>query len=181
MPEQCACKNEPVAQSKGYKKQICMNVNGRGYEVVVDTNQTLLSLLRDGLKLVGTKYGCGEGECGACTVLIEGEPVNACLVLAVRAHGKHIMTVEGLAQGDVLHPLQEAFMEGGALQCGYCTPGMLLSAYALLQKNHNPTDQEIAAALSGNLCRCTGYQKIFDAVKAAAKVMYPEGGLGGHA
>ena len=159
-----------------YQQRISLSVNGIDYNVAVETDRTLLSLLRDVLKLTGTKYGCGEGECGACTVLMDGVPVNACLVLAVKTQGKHILTVEGLADGDNLHPLQTAFMEKGALQCGYCTPGMLMSAYALIKENHEPSDKEISEALVGNLCRCTGYQNICAAVKTAAKMMYPEGG-----
>ncbi|MDR0840823.1 MAG: (2Fe-2S)-binding protein [Christensenellaceae bacterium] len=158
------------------ERHISFKVNGEAYALTVATNRTLLSLLRDTLKLTGTKYGCGEGECGACTVLMDGRPVNACLVLAVKADKSEILTVEGLADGGKLHPLQTAFIEKGALQCGYCTPGMLMSAYALLQGNHRPNDAEIADALAGNLCRCTGYQKIYDAVKEAAKVLYTEDG-----
>lgn len=152
-------------------KTIALIVNGEHYERTVATNRMLLDLLREDLALTGTKYGCGEGECGACTVLLDGQPVNACLVLAVQADGREIITVEGLSNGDALHPLQLAFIEKGALQCGYCTPGMLMSSYALLQENASPTDEEIAEALAGNLCRCTGYQKIYDAVREAAEVM----------
>lgn len=152
-------------------KTIALVVNGERYERTVGTGRMLLDFLREDLALTGTKYGCGEGECGACTVLLDGKPVNSCLVLAVQADGREIVTVEGLSNGDVLHPLQQAFIDKGALQCGYCTPGMLMSSYALLQENASPTDEEIAEALAGNLCRCTGYQKIYDAVHEAAKVM----------
>ncbi|MDL2213943.1 (2Fe-2S)-binding protein [Clostridia bacterium OttesenSCG-928-O13] len=158
------------------KTPITITVNGHVYESLVDNHTTLLEYLRGELALTGAKYGCGEGECGACTVLMDDKPVNACLVLAVRASGSTVLTVEGLSHGDDLHPLQQAFLDKGALQCGYCTPGMLISSYALLAENHNPTDDEIADALAGNLCRCTGYQKIYDAVHEVAEVMFPEGG-----
>lgn len=153
------------------KHQINFYVNDKHYEMEVDDNITLLEVLRDHLMLIGTKYGCGEGECGACTVLVNEVPVNSCMVLAVKAHGQRILTVEGLSKDGELHPLQKAFIETGALQCGYCTPGMLMSAYALLLKNSNPTQEEIKEAISGNLCRCTGYQNIFDAIKLAAEAI----------
>lgn len=158
------------------KMNIKIFVNGVRHELDIETNTTLLELLRNELKLMGTKCGCEEGECGACTVLLEGKPINSCLLLAAKANGKKVLTVEGLANGGTLHPLQNAFMEKGALQCGFCTPGMLLSAYALLQENVDPDDEEIGSALSGNLCRCTGYQKIYDAVREAAAVMRSERG-----
>lgn len=153
------------------KHLINFYVNDKHYEMEVDDNITLLEVLRDRLMLIGTKYGCGEGECGACTVLVNEVPVNSCMVLAVKAHGQRILTVEGLSKDGELHPLQKAFIETGALQCGYCTPGMLMSAYALLLKNSNPTQEDIKEAISGNLCRCTGYQNIFDAIKLAAEVI----------
>ena len=147
-------------------------LNGRKMSVLnVEGHETLLSVLRDRLGLLGTKEGCGVGECGACTVLINGEPVNACLTNAWKIHGKEILTIEGLASKDRLHPIQEAFVDKGAIQCGYCTPGMIMSAYALLKRNPNPTKDEIKTALAGNLCRCTGYKHILDAVHSAALEM----------
>ena len=153
-------------------KQIAtFKVNGKSLEVMLETHMTLLEVLRDQLGLTGTKYGCGTGQCGACTVLIDGEPALACLTLAVTVRGKGITTIEGLSPGNELHPVQQAFIEHGAIQCGYCTPGMVLSAKALLEENPSPTRQEIKEALSGNLCRCTGYVKIVRAVSAAAQKM----------
>ncbi len=146
-------------------------INGRTCEVIIDPRMTLLDILRDELGLTGTKYGCGTGDCGACTVLVEGKPVLACLTLATRARGKNIMTIEGLAESATLHPIQKAFIEHGAIQCGYCTPGMILTAKALLDENPGPSREEVKMALTGNLCRCTGYVKIIDAVVAAAKEM----------
>jgi len=146
-----------------------LKVNGEVYEVAVEPRRTLLEVLRENLGLTGTKQGCNEGECGACTVLMEGEPVNSCLVLAVEARNKDILTIEGLAEGQQLHPIQEAFIEHGAFQCGFCTPGMILSAKALLDRNPKPTEEEIRRGVSGNLCRCTGYVKIIEAIKAVAQ------------
>ena len=157
------------------KKTICLVVNGDQYEVAVEPRQTLLEVLRDSLGLTGTKRGCGTGDCGACTVLLDGLPVNSCLVLAVDAKGKDVLTIEGLADGNKLHPIQEAFIEHGGLQCGYCTPGMILSAKALLDENPRPTDEEVKSAIAGNLCRCTGYVKIVESVLAAAEVLSPNG------
>jgi carbon-monoxide dehydrogenase small subunit len=157
------------------KYGIELKVNAVTYPVSVEPWETLLTVLRRDLGLLGTKYGCGNGDCGACTVLVEGEAMNACMLLAVRMQGREIMTIEGLARGEELHPLQQAFIDHGALQCGYCTPGMILSARALLDENPDPTDDEIADGLAGNLCRCTGYKKIFEAVHAAAAVMRGEG------
>jgi len=134
----------------------------------------LVELLRDELGLPGTKHSCGIGHCGACTVLVDGRTVVSCLTLALTVQGRNITTIEGLAQGTTLHPIQKAFVDHGAIQCGYCTPGMILSAKALLDKNLNPTEQELKQALSGNLCRCTGYIKIVDAVVAAAEAMSKE-------
>ncbi|MDD2715487.1 MAG: (2Fe-2S)-binding protein [Candidatus Wallbacteria bacterium] len=148
--------------------KIGFKVNGKSYKLAGDECTTLLELLRDKLNLVGTKEGCGKGECGACTVLLDGRAVNSCLVPATQAQGKEIITVEGLEKNGVLHPLQRAFISEGAVQCGFCTPGMLISAYALLMEKKNPTEQEIKTALSGNLCRCTGYDKIVKAVIRAA-------------
>ena len=151
------------------KHQISLTVNGQIEELLVEPNQTLLSVLRDDLRLTGAKHGCGAGECGSCTVLLDGQPVNSCLVLAVSASGGSITTIEGLAEGGRLSPIQDAFVEKGAIQCGFCTPGMILTATVLLKENPNPNRQEIRAAISGNLCRCTGYHKIVDAVRAAAE------------
>jgi carbon-monoxide dehydrogenase small subunit len=149
-------------------KQIHITVNGTPYDLQVKPWTTLLNVIRDDLGLTGTKVGCGHGECGACTVLMDGKTVNACLVLAPEADGKEVITIEGLAQGDKLHPLQEAFVEQGGIQCGFCTAGMIMSAKALLDENPNPTDEEIKRGIAGNFCRCTGYTKIFESIKAAA-------------
>lgn len=143
-------------------------VNDEQRQALVSPNQTLTDLLRDDLGLTGTKHGCGVGDCGCCTVLLDGQPVNSCLVLAAQAEGRKVTTIEGLASGGKLHPLQESFVEKGAIQCGFCTPGMILSASALLRDNPSPSEQEIRQGLSGNLCRCTGYQKIVEAVSDAA-------------
>ena len=143
-------------------------VNGEAYEVIIEPHVLLIDVLRDKLGLTGTKYACGAGDCGACTVLIDGKPSFSCLTLAVTAKGKSILTVEGLAEGNELHPIQQAFVDKGAIQCGFCTPGMILSAKALLDENPEPTREEIESALAGNLCRCTGYVKILDAVESAA-------------
>lgn len=148
---------------------ITITVNGRQHVLErVPVNRTLLDLLRWDLGLTGTKEGCGEGECGACTVLLDGQPVNSCLVLAVQADGRQVLTVEGLAAGGNLHPLQQAFIEEGAVQCGYCTPGMLMAAAALLAHNPSPSEEEVRQAISGNLCRCTGYRSIIKAILRAA-------------
>jgi len=151
------------------KRLLTLNVNGREHELATVPMRTLAEVLREDLGLTGVKQGCGEGECGTCTVLLDGRPVNACLVLAVEARGREVTTIEGLADGARLHPLQRAFIEQGAIQCGFCTPGMILTAKALLDENPGPDKSEIRAALSGNLCRCTGYQKIVEAVAAAAE------------
>ncbi len=153
------------------KKIITLTVNGTPYEFAVEPNTTLADALRCELELTGTKKGCGIGDCGACTVLMDGQPVFSCLVLAVEAQGHDILTIEGVADGHELHPVQKAFVEVGAIQCGFCTPGMVLNAIALLKENPDPTEAEVRRALSGNLCRCTGYQKIVDAVLTAAKEM----------
>jgi aerobic-type carbon monoxide dehydrogenase small subunit (CoxS/CutS family) len=145
-----------------------LTVNGEAVSVHCDAAKTLLEVLREDLGLTGTKHGCELGECGACAVLMDGRPVLSCLVLAVECGGAAVTTVEGLAEGPALHPLQEAFAEKGAAQCGYCTPGMLVTAKHLLDRTPRPTRGEIAHALSGNLCRCTGYQQIYEAVEAAA-------------
>lgn len=151
------------------KQILHLRVNNQSYEVYAPIHKTLLEVLREDLNLTGTKHGCELGECGACTVLIDGEPVLACFVLPVEVQGREITTVEGLAEGTTMHPLQTAFAELGAAQCGYCTPGMLLTSKALLDHNPHPTRDEIKHALSGNLCRCTGYTKIYEAVEQASK------------
>jgi carbon-monoxide dehydrogenase small subunit len=151
------------------RRIIELRVNGRRHELLVEPRCTLTDLLRDELGLTGTKQGCGLGECGSCTVLLDGEPVSSCLVLAVQADGHEITTIEGLALADRLHPIQQAFVDHGAVQCGYCTPGMILSAKALLDRKRRPSEAEIRSALSGNLCRCTGYQKIVEAVSDAGR------------
>jgi carbon-monoxide dehydrogenase small subunit len=137
-----------------------LTVNGRSVQVDAAPDETLLTLLREDLGLTGTKDGCGEGECGACTVLLDGEAVNACLVLAAQVDGHEVLTIEGLAAGGELHPIQRAFIEAGAVQCGFCTPGAIMSAVALLARYPDPDEREIRQALSGNLCRCTGYAKM---------------------
>ena len=147
---------------------IIVTVNGAQERLDVPSNMTLLQMLREKLALTGTKNGCEAGECGACTVLVDGEPVNSCMMLAVEADGHDIVTVEGLAPEGQLSPLQQAFVEHNAVQCGFCTPGMLMSAHALLKRNPDPTEQEIKEALVGNLCRCTGYVRIVDAIQGAA-------------
>jgi len=143
-----------------------LKINGESYEVLVKPNETLLDVIRDRIGLTGTKKGCDTGQCGACTVLLEGKPVPSCLVLAVDAQAKDIMTIEGLAIDGELNPIQDAFVKEGAVQCGYCTPAMILTAKALLDVNPNPTEQEIKEAISGNLCRCTGYVKIVKAISS---------------
>jgi aerobic-type carbon monoxide dehydrogenase small subunit (CoxS/CutS family) len=148
---------------------ITITLNGQEVTVEVKPDALLVDVLRHELELTGTKEACGEGECGACTVLLDGEPVTSCLVPALKAQGREVITVEGLASGGELHPLQKAFIEHGAVQCGYCTPGMLISAKALLDRNPHPSEEEIKQAISGNLCRCTGYVKIVEAVKAASQ------------
>ena len=142
-------------------------VNGVIYEEEIDHRRTLLEVLREHMGLLGTHKGCDEGQCGACTVLVNGKSVNSCLVLAASVQGKQITTIEGLAQVEKLHPVQEAFVETGAIQCGFCTPGMVLSAKALLDRNPHPNEEEIRKALAGNLCRCTGYSKIVKAIASA--------------
>ena len=151
------------------KQIMVLNVNDEFYEVAVEPHRTLLEVLRDTLGLTGTKKGCDEGECGACTVLIDGEAVLSCLLLAVEAQGKRITTIEGLAKDGQLHPLQQAFIDHGAIQCGFCTPGVILSAKALLDRNPKPTEAEVRAAIAGNLCRCTGYVKSVEAILAASE------------
>jgi carbon-monoxide dehydrogenase small subunit len=151
---------------------IILNVNGEIHELLVRPWRTLLEVIREDLGLIGTKMGCNVGGCGACTVLFNGKPVNSCLILAADTkETDHIVTIEGLAESDTLHPLQEAFIETGATQCGYCTPGMILSAKALLDRTRDPTEEEILEGISGNLCRCVGYRRIASAVSRAGKRM----------
>lgn len=150
-------------------KEIQVNINGQIYNTVARSNETLLDFLRESIGLTGTKKGCDTGECGACTVLFNGEPVNSCLVLAIEAEGQEVTTIEGLARDGHLDPIQTAFVEEGAVQCGYCTPGMILSAKALLNRNPHPSENEIKEAIAGNLCRCTGYVKIIKAIQSAAQ------------
>jgi aerobic-type carbon monoxide dehydrogenase small subunit (CoxS/CutS family) len=156
--------------------QLGLTVNGEPAEVLFAPYKTLLELLREDLGLTGTKHGCELGECGACAVLVDGEPKLSCLVLAIECQGREIETVEGLQTGAKLHPLQTAFADLGAAQCGYCTPGILMTAKALLEKEPHPTRERIKEAISGNLCRCTGYQQIFEAIEEAAIRMRNEGG-----
>ncbi len=146
------------------KYPLNLTVNGEPYQLEIPANRTLLDVIRDDLAMTGTKQGCGNGECGACTVLLDGEPVNACLVLALQADGRSVTTIEGLSQNGELDSIQNAFINHGAIQCGFCTPGMVLSVKALLNKAPKPTEREIREALTGNFCRCTGYQKIVEAV-----------------
>ena len=146
--------------------EIKFTLNGKSTQVEVPPHWTLLKLLREKLGLTGTKEGCGIGECGACTVLMDGMPVNACLVLAPKVEGKEVETIEGLGSRESLHPLQKSFIDHGAIQCGFCTPGILMSAKSLLEENSNPTQEEIKEAISGHLCRCTGYHQIIEAIEA---------------
>ena len=149
--------------------ELAFTVNGEPVRLRVAPLASLLDVLRDDLELTGTKYGCGEGECGACSVLLDGKVVNSCLVLALECEGAEVLTIEGLAAGGELHPIQQAFVDHGAVQCGFCTPGMVMATYALLEANPSPTEEAIKRALEGNLCRCTGYRKIIDAVLSLAR------------
>jgi len=158
----------------GFHK-INITVNGGAEEVVVPSNMTLMRMLRESLALTGTKNGCSAGECGACTVLLNGEPVNSCMVLAAECDGAEVVTVEGLADEKQLTPIQQTVINEGGVQCGFCTPGILISSYALLERNPNPSEDEIREALVGNLCRCTGYTRIIEGVKEAAKMQPPAG------
>jgi carbon-monoxide dehydrogenase small subunit len=160
---------------KKSKRLISLTVNDQGYEIATYPNRTLLEVLREDLAMKGAKEACDDGVCGACTVLMDGTPVRSCLLLAVEAQGRKITTIEGLSRGEKLHPIQQAFLDHGAVQCGYCTPGMVLTAKALLDLKAKPTDEEILTAISGNFCRCTGYNKI---VKAISSV--DADGQGGH-
>lgn len=146
------------------KHRIHLTVNGESYELLVEPYQTLVDIIRDEVGLTGTKKGCGSGECGSCTIILDGKPVNSCLILGVEVDGSEILTIEGLRQGEELHPIQKAFIHFGAIQCGFCTPGMIISAKALLDICPNPTEEQVKMAINGNLCRCTGYKKIIEAV-----------------
>jgi carbon-monoxide dehydrogenase small subunit len=150
------------------RRLIRLRVNGEEHDVVVSPHETLVEVLRERLELTGTKMGCGEGACGTCTVLLDGKPVRSCLTLAVEVQGKDIVTIEGLAEGGELHPVQKAFIEHGAIQCGFCSPAMILTSKALLEENPHPTEEEVRSAISGQVCRCTGYAKIVEAILAAA-------------
>lgn len=162
------------------KKEIAyFKVNGRSFEVLITPNVTLSELLREQLGLTGTKNACGVGECGSCTVLVDGKPALSCSTLAIAVQNREILTIEGLSRGTELHPLQEAFTDAGAIQCGFCTPGMTMMAKALLDENLNPTREEVKEGLGGNICRCTGYVKIIDAVMAAAETTSKGGGKHG--
>jgi carbon-monoxide dehydrogenase small subunit len=153
------------------QQEIVLNVNGNMYKLNIEPHRTLVEVLRDTLGLTGTKKSCNEGECGACTVLMDGKPVASCLVLAIDAQGKQILTIEGLSEGEKLHPIQEAFLRNGGIQCGFCTPGMVMSAKAFLDEHPKPTPAEVRKAIVGNLCRCTGYQQIVDSIMDASRVM----------
>jgi carbon-monoxide dehydrogenase small subunit len=153
------------------KKPLQLTVNGEPRQLYAEPYYSLLDTLRDEAHLTGTKKGCDEGDCGACTVLLNGKPVTSCLVLAHSAHDAEITTIEGLATGEKLHPVQQAFVDYGGLQCGFCIPGLIMAATGLLNDNVNPTDEEVRLAISGNLCRCTGYSKVVEAILAAAQIM----------
>lgn len=155
-------------------KEIILNVNGVNHRIDIHEEDRLIDVLREKLYLTGTKEGCGEGECGACTVIIDGETVNACMILAFQGEGRKIITIEGLNRNDGLHPIQQAFLEEGAVQCGFCIPGMVLSAKVVLDKNPSPSRDEIRESISGNLCRCTGYNKIVDAIERASRLLKEE-------
>lgn len=160
---------------KKAKCLISLNVNDRDYEIATYPNRTLLEVLREDLSMKGAKEACDDGVCGACTVLMDGLPVRSCLLLAIEAQGRRITTIEGLSAGERLHPVQQAFLDHGAVQCGYCTPGMVLTAKALLDANPRPSEEEILTAISGNFCRCTGYNKILEAIASVGA-----GGEGGN-
>ena len=150
------------------KVQIKLKVNGEDHQKEVESRMTLLDFLRNELNLTGTKEGCGEGDCGACTVVVDGAAVNSCIMLAVEAQGRDVLTIEGVSDGNELHPIQQAFIEHGAIQCGFCTPGMILSTKTFLEDNPSPTEVEVRTAIAGNLCRCTGYDKIVKSILAVA-------------
>jgi len=149
-------------------KPLILRVNGESTQILVGEEETLLDVLRNRLMLTGTKEGCGEGQCGHCTVMLNGKAVNSCLTLALEAEGGEVLTIEGLARGDQLHPIQKAYADAGAIQCGYCTPGMIMAIYALLQESPHPGEEQIREGIKGVMCRCTGYYKVVEAVKRAA-------------
>src|SRR5437773_4535693 len=157
-----------MASGRGVKTQLALTVNGETWDVVVPVHKTLLEVLREDLNLTGTKHGCELGECGTCTILVDGRSILSCLMLSLDAEGREVTTIEGMAEAGRLHPLQDTFADLGAAQCGYCSPGFLLAAKELLEKNSKPTRDDIKEALSGNLCRCTGYIKVYEAVELAA-------------
>jgi carbon-monoxide dehydrogenase small subunit len=158
-----------IYKGRDVKRLISLIVNGQQYDVAIEPRQSLLQVLREELHLTGTKEGCSEGECGACTVLLDGKTVDSCLIFGLEANGRKVLTIEGLATSEALHPVQQAFADFGGVQCGFCTPGMILAATALLESNPNPTEEEIRWGIAGNLCRCTGYVKIVEAIQAAAR------------
>ena len=158
------------------KKPLQLNINGELRQMLVESYYSLLDTLRDEARLTGTKKGCDEGDCGACTVLLNGRPVTSCMVLAHSAHDAEVTTIEGLATTQSLHPVQQAFLECGGLQCGFCTPGLIMSAVGLLQENDHPTEEEVKFAIGGNLCRCTGYTKVVAAILSAAETVRSGGG-----
>ena len=149
-------------------KDLNLRVNGEPIQLFIEEDETLLGVLRNRLMLTGTKQGCGEGQCGHCTVMLNGKAVNSCLTLALEAEGGEVLTIEGLARGDQLHPIQKAYVDAGAIQCGYCTPGMIMAIYSLLQENPHPGEEQIREGIKGVMCRCTGYYKVVEAVKSAA-------------
>lgn len=149
-------------------KDLNLRVNGEPIQLFIEEDETLLEVLRNRLMLTGTKQGCGEGQCGHCTVMLNGKAVNSCLTLALEAEGGEVLTIEGLARGDQLHPIQKAYVDAGAIQCGYCTPGMIMAIYSLLQENPHPGEEQIREGIKGVMCRCTGYYKVVEAVKSAA-------------
>lgn len=153
-------------------KRICFNLNGENLNIDIEDNLTLLKLLRERLNMTGTKEGCGQGDCGACTVLVNGKAVNSCIFLAVNIDGASVVTIEGLEKNGQLDVIQQSFVDNGAVQCGFCIPGMVLSAKALLDVNDNPSDEDIKRSISGNLCRCTGYVRIIESIKAAAQQIH---------
>lgn len=167
------------AKSGAPRWKLSCKVNGEGVEIEVDPMLSAYDILRDELGLIGTKGACLEGECGSCTIILDGKPVTSCLVLAPQLEGREVTTIEGLAADERLHPVQESFITAGAVQCGYCTPGLVVAAAALLEQNPNPTEDEVRAGLEGNLCRCTGYSKIVDAVLGAAKKAESKAVVGG--
>jgi carbon-monoxide dehydrogenase small subunit len=158
-------------EATAMKQEMQFKVNGEEYSVQVDTRRTLLEVLRETLGLTGTKEMCNKGDCGGCTVIMDGKAVLSCLILAIEAQGRDIVTIEGLAKGYELHPIQKAFVDRGAIQCGYCTPGFIMSAKALLDKTPNPTEDEVKEGIANNICRCTGYVQIVEAIQEAAKAM----------